>query len=249
MSPRHIPNRPTAAELRRRYIDERETCAAIAKSVPCDPTTVRLWLVAAGIPTRPRGSNENRQFKKGGASPFKGHRHDAQALEKIGAASRARGAVPYMVNGQHWLKGAPPEMNPRWLGGITPERQAFYQSAEWKEACTTVWWRSDACCERCSADARDVEPGQGAFHVHHIISFKIEAFRADPANLVLLCRACHLWVHSNANVERDWIAVDGDALAAWHALWGSRRDALAERAWAAANDPSLFDLMAEEKAA
>ena len=38
------------------------------------------------------------------------------------------------------------ELNPRWLGGVTPERQSFYISQEWKSVCSKVWKRDKATC-------------------------------------------------------------------------------------------------------
>lgn len=95
------------------------------------------------------------------------------------------------------------ELNPRWLGGITPQRQAFYTSLEWKSACCIVWKRDNATCCRCGQhknDARDMP-----FHIHHIVSFSDKDLRAEPSNLVLLCEVCHLWVHSKKNVKNDYI--------------------------------------------
>jgi transposase-like protein len=40
------------------------------------------------------------------------------------------------------------ELNPNWKGGVTPERQAFYASAEWKRVCRVVWKRDKATCQR-----------------------------------------------------------------------------------------------------
>lgn len=239
MSGRVISNRHSDAELRRLYVDEERSAARIASALGCDATTVRAWLQAAGIRLRPRGHNN--RFQPGQSSPFKGRQHRPEALAKIEAATRARGGVPYLRQGQHWLKGAPPEMNPRWLGGVTPERQEFYQTPDWKAACVTVWWRADGCCERCSADSRDVPRAAGAFHIHHIVSFKVVALRADIGNLVLLCRGCHLWVHSNANVARDYIAVDVIDLARWLAEQHDPWDAEAMRLDDLLNTPSLSE--------
>jgi hypothetical protein len=95
------------------------------------------------------------------------------------------------------------ELNPMWKGGITPERQAFYLSDEWKAACSTVWKRDKATCRRCGirhADSLDLPK-----HIHHIESFKNVALRADPSNLVLLCEVCHWFVHSKRNVDREYL--------------------------------------------
>lgn len=228
-----VKNRPSHAELRRLYVDEGRTCPQIALSVGCDPTTVHHWLVAAGIPTRPRGDIAN----MGGKRRSPDWRPTAAQVENVRAATIRRGGVPYLRNGKHWLKGAPPEMNPRWLGGATPDRQEFYRSPEWKEACVTVWWRSDACCEKCGADSRKVQRIKRAFHIHHIVTFQNRDLRASVGNLVLLCKACHLWAHSRANAERLFLASDAGDLIRWRAEWDRRCGEIEVAAWARMNEP------------
>ncbi len=93
------------------------------------------------------------------------------------------------------------ELNPRWLGGVTPERQAFYTSDEWKAACSAVWNRDRATCQRCKVNRRDSM--DAPFHIHHIESFANRELRAEVSNLVLLCETCHHFVHSKANTDRE----------------------------------------------
>jgi len=93
------------------------------------------------------------------------------------------------------------ELNPRWLGGVTPERQSFYISQEWKKVCSMVWKRDKAVCIRCGIKKETDMP----FHIHHIRSFSDKELRADINNLVLLCEACHQWVHSKGNKNNDYI--------------------------------------------
>lgn len=234
-----VQNRPSDLELRRLYLDERKGCPDIARAAGCDPTTVHRWLKAAGIPIRARGDIAN----MGGRRRAPGWRHTPEARAKVGAASVARGAVPYLRDGKHWLKDAPPEMNPRWLGGVTAERQAFYRTPEWKAACVAVYRRADACCERCGADARKADRSLGLFDIHHIISFAVRATRAAVWNLALLCERCHMFVHSRANLDRVFLP-GTNAPAYWRD--GVRHLRAAERELAV---PTLFDLMAVEEAA
>lgn len=37
------------------------------------------------------------------------------------------------------------------------------------------------------------------------MSFAVRELRAVVDNLVLLCRLCHLWVHSNANTQKLYL--------------------------------------------
>ena len=93
------------------------------------------------------------------------------------------------------------ELNPNWRGGVTPERQGFYVSTEWRAACAAVWKRDGAICRRCGLHKDDA--GDMPFHIHHIISFANADLRADCDNLVLLCEACHQFVHSKRNTGRE----------------------------------------------
>jgi 5-methylcytosine-specific restriction endonuclease McrA len=101
------------------------------------------------------------------------------------------------------------ELNPRWLGGVTPERQAFYTSEEWRKACSTVWRRDNARCRRCGLH-RTEQPDM-PFHIHHIISFAVVEHRSDVNNLVLLCEVCHQFVHSRKNVDGEYLPQVGDS--------------------------------------
>lgn len=195
--------RPDADTLRRLYVDERKGCPEIGRLYERDAKTVLWWLRQAGIPTRTRGSYQ--PHKVGQPSPMKGRNHTPEARAKVRAAAIARGTVPYLRNGQHWLKGQPASANGRWLGGVTPERQAFYRSPEWKAACVEVWKRADAKCERCGRDHRLIDRSRESFDVHHIVTFAVRELRAVPSNLVLLCEACHGFVHSKANTAREFI--------------------------------------------
>jgi hypothetical protein len=104
-------------------------------------------------------------------------------------------------NGMYGLTG---EKSPNWKGGRTPERQAFYSSREWAEACITVWKRDQATCQRCNK-----KQGKNAtFHIHHIAPFKVVELRAELTNLILLCRECHSWVHGKKNVNKELINDD-----------------------------------------
>lgn len=110
---------------------------------------------------------------------------------------------------KHW--GQPGEKNPmygkrgedtpNWKGGCTPERQAFYNSLEWIKVAKQVWERDERNCQRCG---QRWHRGR-KFHIHHIVSFSVQELRAELNNLVLLCAKCHRWVHSNQNVDKDFL--------------------------------------------
>ena len=91
--------------------------------------------------------------------------------------------------------------NPNWRGGFTPERQAFYSSLEWVQAVKVVWARDKATCRRCGMKPN----GRSQMHIHHIVPFAVKELRAEPHNLALVCVACHQWIHSRLNVNREFI--------------------------------------------
>jgi 5-methylcytosine-specific restriction endonuclease McrA len=92
---------------------------------------------------------------------------------------------------------------PSWRGGHTPERQAFHASDAWRAASLAVWQRDSGACRRCGLRANDC--AKPLFDVHHVEPFEVVERRADTANLVLLCRRCHRFVHSKKNVGREWL--------------------------------------------
>lgn len=190
--------------LYQKYIIEGLGCPEIGALVDRDGSTIRHWLLKYGIPTRPRGSDVRQQFKKGRVSNMRGQTHSEEARAKIGAASRERGAVPYLKDGVHHLKGKRGAAVPNWKGGITPERQKLYGTDEWKAAAKSVREREHDTCQRCGAEQANVKR---KFHLHHIAGFDtVKDKRADPDNLALLCNRCHRWVHSRANDGRDFLA-------------------------------------------
>ncbi len=166
--------------LYEQYVLKGRDCTQIGAEVERDPKSVWNWLIDFGISTRPRGVAsviKGYGFKKGEPSRFKGHK------QKRGSES------------------------PHWRGGITAERQAFYASNEWKSVCCVVYGRANAKCERCGSDRREEHRLGRKLHVHHIIPFEIREMRTCVDNLSVLCRPCHLFVHSNANLLGEFIAI------------------------------------------
>lgn len=101
------------------------------------------------------------------------------------------------------MYGVRGERAPNWRGGSAPERQAFYASEEWKNACSKVWKRDNGVCQRCGDSWKDLPFHY--LHVHHIVSFAVKKYRADVVKLVLLCKDCHAWVHSKKNKKGEFI--------------------------------------------
>jgi hypothetical protein len=102
---------------------------------------------------------------------------------------------------QNGMFGKRGNLSPQWKGGCTPERQAVYSSLEWASVVQVVYKRDDYKCVRCGA----VHKGHIVLHVHHIVSFSVKHLRCEPSNLVLLCKKCHVYVHSRKNKEGEYI--------------------------------------------
>lgn len=200
-------DRPSVEQLRQWYVAERLSCVDIGIMVDRDPKSVLAWMRAAGIPTRSRGAASSPgTFVKGQVGTFAGKRHTPETRALIRAASIADGRVPYLVNGKHHLKGVTGSAHPAWKGGLTPERQAFYSSDEWKETAKAVWIRDACTCQRCGCKPPRHGVKQHRGHVHHVVSFQVRELRAELSNLILLCADCHRWVHSNLNIAKEHIA-------------------------------------------
>lgn len=192
-----------------KYITEGLSTGAIAQIEKVDQKTIHKWLVRHEIPTRPRGHNYKQTLKigSGSSNPFYGKKHTAESITKMSESSK--GPSPWL-NGpvNHWYGKSGPD-SPTWKGGVTPERQAMYATDDWIEATRVVWQRDNATCQRCGkykGNHRDLP-----YAVHHVVSFAdSKELRTDPDNLILLCRPCHLWVHSNANTDNQFIKEIGN---------------------------------------
>lgn len=185
------------------YIEKGRTMNDIAKEIGRDPKRVWEWAKDYGIKTRGRGyGNPDVYFKKNHTLCV-GRKLSEEHREKIRQARLKDGRVPYLKNGQHWLKqeGVHPAS---WKGGVTPERQRLYSNPKWKNAVKEVWRRDKAICQLCGKSQN--EDRNDTFHVHHLYPFaEYEHLRTNPDNLVLLCPQCHRFVHSKKNKERKFM--------------------------------------------
>lgn len=95
--------------------------------------------------------------------------------------------------------------NPAWKGGTTPERQRLYKTQEWKGMLKSVYARDHYTCQRCKCGTTGGRSMKSSV-AHHIKSYSdYPELRADMGNLVTLCRKCHLWVHSLANIDHEYL--------------------------------------------
>jgi transposase-like protein len=173
------------------------------------PFRDKAWLVEQYVNLARSTGDIAKQF---GATPgailFWLRKHKIKRRSTSGARSVKRWGQAGSDNPMWNRRG---ELNPRWLGGITPERQAFYTSQEWKSACSAVWKRDKATCQRCKLHRDDQK--DMPFHIHHIESFAVRDLRSVVSNLVLLCEVCHDFVHSRRNVNREFLPKDRDSSA------------------------------------
>ena len=193
--------------LYEQYIVKGRDCHDIAKEIGRNYKRVWEWIRDYGIETRKRGyGRPDLLYQKGHDNGRIGTHLSDETKEKIRQARLKDGRVPYLVNGKHWLKqeGVHPGT---WKGGITPERQAFYSSDKWKTAEAYVRDRDKNTCQLCGM--KQPEDCKRQFDIHHIYPFdKSKHLRANPDNLVVLCRSCHMFVHSSKNVERKFLPVE-----------------------------------------
>lgn len=183
------------------YINKRRSANDIAREVKRDSKRVWEWLKNYNIPIRSRGTDYGQNFKQGHKQGV-GRVHKSETKEKIRQARFKDGHVPYLVNGIHWLKYYN-RLPASYKGGITPDRQGFYSSLEWKDCVKEIWKRDNATCQRCYKNQKDNRTDK--FHIHHIISFQNIETRANLDNLILLCPKCHRWIHSKKNTNNELI--------------------------------------------
>lgn len=76
--------------------------------------------------------------------------------------------------------------SPRWLGGLTSERQKIYNSLEYKNWRKAVFKRDNYTCQFCGKSNCYIQ-------AHHIKSFSRHLeLRFDINNGVTICYKCHL---------------------------------------------------------
>jgi thymidylate synthase (FAD) len=93
-------------------------------------------------------------------------------------------------------------LNPRWVDGSSPERQRGYAQFKGKTFIKSVLERDGYRCKRCGSGKKC----KRGLHAHHIKPWAgNKDLRFDVNNAVTLCRPCHHWVHSKANIAKEFI--------------------------------------------
>jgi len=118
--------------------------------------------------------------------------------------AQARALKHWGVSGEYNpMHGRTGDANPRYVDGSRPERQRLYAQGHGKAFIRGVLKSDGYRCRRCAS----AKTAPKSLHVHHIKTWAGNpTFRFAVDNAVTLCRACHSWVHSRANVEREFLA-------------------------------------------
>lgn len=193
--------------LYQKYIVEGLGTYEIGKLVNRDAKRVYEWLIGYGIPTRTKNEaivamNQRADTLEKRSKKALGRVLTQEQRAKIAKARKGK-CYPKLQGPANGMFGRRGEMSNNWQGGVTPERQALYSSVEWTDAVKVVWRRDGGTCQRCKTKyVRDMS----TFHIHHLVSFAADReLRANPSNLLLLCSACHHWVHSKANTDGEFL--------------------------------------------
>jgi hypothetical protein len=186
--------------LYEQYIVNKLNAVQIANIVDRDPKSVWTWLKDYGIPTRPRGKGLPAKENSSHLPSWKGKHHKKSTKELIRKIAIETGRVPYNKEIGPRNRGKYGSEASNWQGGITPERQAIYNSIEWADLVKKVWARDDGYCQLCNI--RNTKQKRYLFHIHHIVPFRVKEKRMRLSNLILLCNDCHMWVHSKENKDK-----------------------------------------------
>jgi len=93
-------------------------------------------------------------------------------------------------------------LNHNYVDGSSPERQRMYAQSEGKEFLRAAHRAGGYCCARCGGKQDRANP----LHVHHLKAWAGNPdLRFDLSNVAVLCRKCHLFVHSKKNASKEFI--------------------------------------------
>jgi len=140
-------------------------------------------------------------------NPFYGKHHTEETKKLL--SEKASCPKPYLRGENNGMYGVRGNKHPNWRGGVTPLRQALYSLSEWKEMHKAVLERDGYRCRRCGCKSA----WKNKLNVHHMIPFPDSKFQITEDKLITLCRKCHSWVHSNQNINREFLEDSGTLLA------------------------------------
>ena len=173
-----------AAWLRTQYHGANLDQTTIAEMAGVSTHCIRSWVRKHGL-QKPMGSwSRGRRPWNRGVRYRAGWSHDQATLERLSAQKRG-------------------ELNPRWKGGVS--REAVRIRRPLAELRPAIFERDAHTCRLCRT------PG-GRLTLHHVLPLWARPdLVADPANLVTVCRDCH--VRRINGHELDFVAHFGRTLA------------------------------------
>ena len=205
--------------LRTKYVDEELTTVEIGRLVHRDMKSVWSQLKKFGIPTRPRGyylrrgpQSVNYMLQPGAIDPFLGRRHSAATRAVL--RLKASGPKPWIRGRRNGMFNRRGHLAPAYIdGGGYDRRFASGGIVTWRTVRLRIIHQRGRTCQRCGTEANGYrEPA-----LHHLIGWAGHPeTRFDPTNIVVLCRACHRWVHSDQNTTGAFLG-GGDA-----PVWGEK---------------------------
>lgn len=188
--------------LYQKYVVENLSTYDIGKIVDRNPKRIYEKLRDFGIPTRPRGQNlkgeDNYMAGENVINPFFNKKHTDETKKIL--SEKAKISKPWLKGENNGMYGATGDKNPMYKDGSSPLRQRMYVRGEGKDFLKSILKRDGYKCRRCGAEKK----GRKSLHVHHVIPWAgNEDLRFDANNVLVLCGACHRWVHSSKNINGE----------------------------------------------
>lgn len=198
-----------------RYHVDGWTQKEMAEECDVSPRTIRTWMKRRDIETRDMegenhplfGQTRDETVREKISDTLEGREFSTETQERMAEAQKGvpipesvREKISDSLAGRSKSESTRKKMsesrlgskNPRWKGG-----QSNNYGPGWSRAQRIIRER-DSVCQNCGADDDDA-----LLDVHHIVPLRLfenkdGATKSDahhPANLILLCRPCHLNVH------------------------------------------------------
>ena len=96
--------------------------------------------------------------------------------------------------------------HPMWKGGITKGRKKLWNCIENKNWRNKVYDKDGYTCQKCNDNKGH---NLNAHHIKSWIKYPLERYNVDNGNT--LCEKCHIWVHSKANINNEFLYI-GEAV-------------------------------------